>query len=178
MKKLIIALAALMVTAAAYGQGLVSFQNRQTGVVDARVLLPDGTGAGVGFTAQLMGGAAGTAVDKLVALTPTTTFRSTSAAAQGYVNPLDVTVPGVAAGAQATLIMRAFNGASYDSSLIRGQSGPITVGLGGIPAGGGPPLTSPVLAGMGSFTLQIIPEPSTIALGVLGAAVLLFRRRK
>ena len=75
MKKLIIALSALMVTAAAYGQGLVSFQNRQTGVVDARVFLPDGTGAGAGFTAQLLGGPAGTAVDKLVALTPTTTFR-------------------------------------------------------------------------------------------------------
>ena len=173
MKKLIIALAALMVTAAAYGQGQVVFNNRVGTEVVARVLLPDGTGAGAGFTAQLLGGPAGSTVDKLTALTPTTTFRTTSAAAQGYVNdPGPVTVPGVAAGAQATLVMRAFNGADYASSLIRGQSLPITVGLGG---GTLPPAN---LTGLQGFTLEIIPEPSTIALGVLGAAVLLFRRRK
>lgn len=170
MKKLIIAVAALMVTAAAYGQGLVSFQNRVSGVVDARVLMPDGTGAGAGITAQLWGGPAGTTVDKLVALSPSTTFRTSSAAAMGYVNAVDVSVPGVAAGAQATLVMRAFNGADYASSALRGQSNPITVAL------GGGVLTPANLVGMTGFTL--VPEPSTIALGVLGAAVLLFRRRK
>ena len=170
MKKLIIAVAALMVTAAAYGQGSVVFNNRVTGVVDARVLLPDGSGAGAGITAQLWGGPAGTAVDKLVALSPTTTFRTTSAAAMGYVNSINVDVPGVAAGAQATLVMRAFNGADWASSALRGESNPITVSL------GGGVLTPPNLVGMNGFTL--VPEPSTIALGILGAAVLLFRRRR
>lgn len=174
MKKLIITLAALMVTVAAYGQGAVTFNNRVTGVVDARVLMPDGTGVGAGFTAQLIGGPAGTAVDKLVALTPTTTFRTSSAAAQGYVNAVDVTVPGVAAGAQATLVMRAFNGSDYASSGIKGQSGAITIGLGG---GTLPPTN---LAGLQGFSVvaAVIPEPSTIALGVLGAALLMIRRRK
>lgn len=170
MKKLIIAVAALMVTAAAYGQGLVSFQNRVSGLVDARVLLPDGTGAGAGITAQLWGGPAGTAVDKLVALSPSTTFRTSSAAAMGFVNAVDVSVPGVAAGVQATLVMRAFNGADWASSALRGESNPITVAL------GGGVLTPANLVGMNGFTL--VPEPSMIALGVLGAAVLLFRRRK
>lgn len=169
MKKLIIAFAALMVTVAAFGQGAVVFNNRVPPDINARVLMPDGvTGVGAGFTAQLFGGAAGTAVGQLTALTPTTTFRTGNAA--GYVNPVDVTVTGVAAGAQATLVMRAFNGADYASSTIRGESNPITITLGG---GTLPPAN---LTGLQGFTL--VPEPSTIALGVLGAALLLFRRRK
>jgi hypothetical protein len=180
MKKLIVTLAALLVTVAAYGQGAVTFNNRVTGVVDARVTLADGSGAGAGFTAQLYGGPAGTTVDKLVALTPTTTFRTTSAATQGYVNPVDVTVTGVAAGAQATLVMRAFNGTDFNSanSTVKGTSAAITIALGG---GTLPPAN---LTGLAAFQLSgsgpgpVIPEPSTIALGALGAAVLLFRRRK
>jgi hypothetical protein len=177
MKKLIITLAALTVTVAAYGQGAVTFNNRVTGVVDARVMLPDGKGAGAGFTAQLIGGPAGTAVDKLVALTPSTTFRENAAGtAQGYVNAVDVTVPGVAAGSQATLVMRAYNGSDYASSALKGQSAAITIALGG---GTLPPAN---LAGLQGFSISgsavVIPEPSTIALGVLGAALLLIRRRK
>ena len=44
----------------------------------------------------------------------------------------------------------------------------------------GPPATAPNLAGLGltSFDLVTTPEPSTIALGVMGASALLFRRRK
>jgi len=172
MKKVIIALAALMVTVSAYGQGAVVFNNRVTGVVDARVFLPGGTeGAGAGYTAQLFGGAPGTAAASLTALTPTTTFRTTSAAAQGYVNAVDVTVPGIAPGSQATLVMRAFNGTSFAASSIRGESSPITITLGG---GTLPPAN---LVGLQSFTL--VPEPTTLALsGLLGAALLLFRRRK
>jgi len=172
MKKVIIALAALMVTVSAYGQGAVVFNNRVTGVVDARVVMPDGSGAGAGITAQLFGGPAGTAKDALTALTPTTTFRTTSAAAQGYVNSVDVTVPGVAAGSQATLVMRAFQGADYASAQTKGESNPITITLGG---GTLPPAN---LVGLQGFTMTVVPEPTTIALGALGAALLLFRRRK
>jgi len=180
MKKLIITLAALMVTVAAYGQGAVTFNNRVTGVVDARVLMPDGTGVGAGFTAQLLGGPQGTAVDKLVALTPSTTFRTSSAAAQGYVNAVDVTVPGVAAGATASMVMRAFNGTTYAASqafgsgLYSGQSAVFNASLGG---GTLPPTNLAELKGF-SVVLAPVPEPSTIALGVLGAALLFLRRRK
>jgi hypothetical protein len=54
----------------------------------------------------------------------------------------------------------------------------------GTPAGGGTPITPPSLTGWGSetgsgFELNIAPEPSTIALGVLGiGALVLARRRK
>ncbi|MCD6339615.1 MAG: PEP-CTERM sorting domain-containing protein [Verrucomicrobia bacterium] len=40
------------------------------------------------------------------------------------------------------------------------------------------PDTPPDLVGLESFSLTVIPEPSTIALGLLGAAALLLRRRK
>jgi hypothetical protein len=173
MKKLIIALATIMVTAVAYGQGTVQLNNRITGTVDARVLLPDGSGAGAGYTAQLWGSAKG---GTLAGLSPTTTFRTSSAAAQGYVNAVDVTVPGVAAGQVASLQLRAYNGADFASSTQKGQSGTIDVSLGG---GNLPPAA---LAGLSGFSLAgggaVIPEPSTIALGVLGLAALMVRRRK
>ena len=169
MKKLIIALATIMVTAVAYGQGTVQLNNRIVGTVDARILLPDGSGAGAGFTAQLWGGPAGGA---LAPLSPTTDFRTSSANAMGYVNSVNVTVPGVGAGTAASLQLAAFDGADLGSSLVSGTSGTIDVVLGG---GALPPAA---LAGLSGFTLTAVPEPSTIALAVLGLAGLMIRRRK
>jgi len=53
------------------------------------------------------------------------------------------------------------------------------VGLGGLNASG-PPSTAPDLAGIGitSFSLTSVPEPSTIALGVIGASAFLMRLRR
>lgn len=162
MKKLILAVAAVMVSVAAFAQGTVTFNNRVTGVVDARVITADGAGVGAGYTAQLFGGPSGGA---LAALTPTTTFRTSSAAALGYVNAVVVEVPGVAAATKATLQMKVFQGASEV-----GASAPITITLGG---GTLPPAN---LEGMQGFT--VVPEPSTIALAAIGGAALLFLRRR
>lgn len=168
MKKIILAVAAVMVSVAAFAQGTVTFNNRVTGVVDARVTHADGPnagqGVGAGFTAQLFGGPSGGA---LSALTPTTTFRTSSAAALGYVNAVVVEVPGVAASSKATLQMKVFQGAQEV-----GASGPITITLGG---GTLPPAN---LEGLQAFTVSIIPEPSTIALAAIGGAALLFLRRR
>jgi hypothetical protein len=174
MKKIILAAAAVLVSVAAFAQGTVVFNNKVGTDVVARVLLPDGvTGAGAGYTAQLYGGPAGGAVS---ALTPTTTFRTSSAAAQGYVNGVEVAVPGVAAGSQADIIMKAYDGASFEASKISGisgESGKITIALGG---GTLPPAN---LTGLKGFTMTAaIPEPSTIAFAVIGAGALLLRRRK
>lgn len=175
MKKLLVAFAAVLVASSAFAQGTISFNNR-TPTGDARVTRPDGTGAGAGITAALYSGA--------TMLTPTTTFR-TSAAAAFFVNAVEVTVPGVPAGGSAPIRMRAWETAagSYDaasaagSTFLRGESNEITVtGLGGTPAGA-PPIPAPGLSGLQGFAL-VVPEPSTIALGVLGAAALLLRRRK
>jgi hypothetical protein len=166
MKKLIIGLASLMVCAVAYGQGQVNFNNRVVGIVDAKVLLPDGTGAGAGFKAQLYGGPVGGALQPLM---PVTDFRTGNAV--GYVNGVTAIVPNVAAGGSATIVMRAFNGDTFETSSVFGSSEAITVSN----LGGGT-ITPPNLVGLQGFSL--IPEPSTIALGVLGVGALLFMRRR
>jgi hypothetical protein len=173
MKKLILTVAAVMVSVAAFAQGQITFNNRVAGVVDARVTFADtGEGVGAGYTAQLFGGPDGTAVGALTALNPSTTFRTSSAAAQGYVNGVVVDVPGVAPGLKAAIVMRVFDPAG----AAIGESAPIALTLGG---GTLPPAN---LEGLQAFTVSgagaIIPEPSTIALAVLGVGALLLRRRK
>jgi len=178
MKKLLITLAAVLVSASTFGQGTILFNNRVTGQVDAPVSRPDGTGAGAGYNAQLFLISGGT----YTALTPATTFRTTSAAAAFYVvqPPGPVIVPTVAPGQQATIVMRVWEGAvgsSYDTAIgCRGQLNPITITLGGVPAQGAP-IQDAVLTGMQGIML-CVPEPSAMALGLLGAAGLLYRRRK
>jgi hypothetical protein len=178
MKKLLVTLAAVLVSASAFGQGTINFTTRIVGTLDAPVFKSDGTtGAGGGATAAnaqlflLSGGV-------YTALTPATTFRATPAgAAQNYVIPpaTPVTVTTVAGGSQATIVLRAWEGAAYDTALTRGESAPITITLGG---GGSPPAVPANLVGLQGFSMQTIPEPSTMALGLLGAAALLYRRRK
>lgn len=176
-------MAAFLVAVGAYAQGTVQFNNRvTTDGVDFRLFAPDGvTGAGAGYTADLLArpGASTSAADfKSVG---TTSFRTSSAASQGYVTPIDVTVAGIAAGADADFIVRFYNGASYTASSIRGETKVIDdVTLGGV---GSPPSLPVVLKGKtGSVaspvTATLIPEPSTIALAALGFGALLLRRRK
>src|SRR6185503_11251939 len=120
MKKLILTVAAVMVSVAAFAQGQVTFNNRVAGVVDARVTFADGSnagqGVGAGYTAQLFGGPD---ANSLTALNPSTTFRTNSAAAQGYVRRVAVVVPG--AGPKATLVMKVFD----SSNLKVAESQPI-----------------------------------------------------
>ena len=182
MKKLLVTLAAMLASASTFGQGTILFNTRVTGQVDAPVSLGDGTGPGAGFTAQLFLVSGGSTY---TALNPATTFRTTSAAAAFYVVQPDspVIVPTVAPGQQATIVMRFWAGAigsSYDTAICKGQSNPVTLTLGGVPAVGAP-IPDAVLVGMQSIALVggvCVPEPSTMALGVLGAAALLYRRRK
>jgi len=121
-------------------------------------------------------------------LTPTATL-STAGKVGAAQAPADlVIVPGVGAGQPAQLAIAAFQPGGVIQYSKTFTSGP----LGGAPAGGGLPVTPPNLTGLavdaGGFILTgagaqlgvvaAVPEPSTIALGVLGAAALLIRRRK
>jgi len=105
-------------------EGLVQFNNRIVGAVDARAFLADGSGAGEGVTAQLYGAALG---EVLQPLYPTTTFRTSNAAVRGYVNPVTVSVPGAAPGEHASIEMRWFIGRTYEDSTYRCESNPIEV---------------------------------------------------
>jgi hypothetical protein len=185
MKKLLVTLAAVLISVSAFAQGTVTFNNRNLGdgTGTAPITLPDGSGAGslAGAFAQLylVSGGTQTAIGAPVP------FRTGSAAATPYIQgPVDVTVTGVPAGTPATFRVRAWvGGNSYGdaANTFNGQSNDVTTGaLGGTPPSGGTPITPPDLTGLAAFSLAAVttPEPSTIALGVLGAAALLIRRRK
>jgi hypothetical protein len=158
-----------------FAQGTLIFNNR-TGNVDApAAFYGRAWGDLPGGVAQLyLVGAAGV----LTPLLPTATFRTTSPAAEFYLNQVTVTVPGIAPGSPATVRMRAWAGASsYETAIIRGESNDVTISqLGGIPPAGGAPIPDPILTGLQGF--NVIPEPSITALWQLGAAALIRRRRK
>jgi MYXO-CTERM domain-containing protein len=175
MKKLMIAVAALMVSIAAYGQGQFVFNNRVPPDINARFQLQsDASGtsslAGNAYLVQLLGGATGTAVGSLQAL-GTTDFRTGNAS--GYVNPLTVTVPGVAGGKDADVYVNVFSGAAATGKPLT-QFGPYKVTVQEAP---NPPLNLPM--GTSPLIVTAVPEPATLALGVIGlGALLAIRRRK
>jgi hypothetical protein len=186
MKKLLVTLAALLVSVSSFAQGSVIFNNRtQAGdrpiTYGAGPNIGQGAGSLPGAIAQLVlvTGAAGS--ETFTPLTPTTPFRTGNAAAF-FTEIRPFTVTGVQPGESARFVVRAWQGAAtYDQAKTGGgywgESPIFTVdALGGTPAGGGLPVATPTLDNLSAFTL--VPEPSTIALGVLGAAALLFRRRK
>jgi len=162
-----------MISVTGYSQGTFIFNNRDPGNgINAIVThLCTGVGVSVGFTAQIYV-VHGTSLSPLL---PTATFGTGAAA--GYVNaPADpISVPGVPSGVKVTLRMLAFNGSDYLSASERGQSADFTITLGG----GGSPPPSP-LTGLAPFTVQFLdcPEPTTIALGILGLGAFLIRRKK
>ncbi|MCZ7634970.1 MAG: PEP-CTERM sorting domain-containing protein [Verrucomicrobia bacterium] len=101
-------------------------------------------------------------------------FRTGTAA--GYITSTAITT-GIAAGTSVTVVMRAWEaakGATYEAAVagggIYGSSNPVTLTL------SSPPAAPTDMVGLQSFNL--IPEPSTMALGVLGVAALLLRRRQ
>jgi len=179
MKKLLVTLAAVLVSVSTFAQGTVNFQNFVPNVVNAPVWAPGGTdttGAGsVNAMAQLfrVEGSVYTPLGQASA------FRAATAGnpiLNAYVVGNNVMDTGLAAGSSVTLVLRAWVGANYDDAVIKGQSpNSVTVTLGGVTDPTQPAATPPTLAGLQGF--ELVPEPSTIALGLLGAAALLYRRR-
>lgn len=167
MKKLIIALAALMVSVAAYGQGQFTFNNRSLPAVDAKFLLPGGSLAGDAYSVEVLAGPE----NGTLAVVGTTTFRTGAAA--GYVNAITPTVPGLGDGAKASVALKFYQGAAGTGTLLDTLTG-YTVTLHTAPA------TPEALAlGTSAITLNVVPEPSTLALAALGVGALLaIRRRK
>lgn len=170
MKKLIIALAALMVSVAAYGQGQFVFNNRIGTEVNARFVMPgETTTSSIGspdWTVQLFGGPQGTPVANLQPLNPaSTTFRGAPGSnAAGYVTGVTATVPGVDARGNADILVRVIGpGTSVDF-------GPYQVTL-----GGGVDLPPNLQLGT---TPLVVPEPTTLALAALGLGALLALRRR
>ncbi|MDA7632625.1 PEP-CTERM sorting domain-containing protein [bacterium] len=162
MKKLLLAALCVAATLSASAQGTVNFANIGGGV-NAPVSGPDGL-LGAGFTAQLQLGDGTNIGDPAPFL------------ANGLFSGGSRTVAGVAGGANATLQVFVSNA---DGS-ISGTSGQVTVTLAN-PNAVPVPETPAALAGLSAFNAAggaVVPEPSTIALALLGGAALLLRRRK
>jgi hypothetical protein len=183
MKKLIIALVATVVAASVFAQGTVTFNNRVTGVVVAQIYDIDGTTglAGTGYTAELWAApGAGALEGSLVAATPQTTFRSGAAA--GFVTATTATLTGVALDAPvATLQVRAWDNMGGTITTWAAAEGVVSSGksaLFDVTAIGGNLNTPANLAGLTSFSLVAVPEPSTFALLGLGALGMMIFRRK
>lgn len=180
---LLAAVTVLVSQPSAFGQGRipmgeVTFNTYAPGFgVDAPVTLWDGTGPGLsaGWNAQLVHV---TVDNQVVPLFPATTFRNTSAAASYYIQQPqeNVLIPGVYGGESATLRLRAWQGASYETATLRGESSDLTLNVGGVPLAGAPYISAPLLAGLQGF--MIVPEPSIISVALLGAALLIKRPRR
>lgn len=123
----------------------------------------DGTGYGVpGGTFTLATGAGST-----------TTLGTLPASPGLFTSSTDFAIAGNT-GVPVYLVVVAYNGASYETSLVRGHSAVFSVTANNSFGGG-----TPLGGAMSGFQVIGVPEPSTFALAGLGlASLLIFRRRK
>jgi len=145
--------------------------------------------AGAPYTIELLAGTTAASVSPFASAILTSTWL-----AGGYfgVGGAEKVLPGFAAGSFPFFQLRAWNNTggvnTYAGALAANQAylaGPVfqLVAGGGLNGLGNPtaspPVPAPALFGMPTgWNLTLVPEPSTILLGVLGAAALLLRRRK
>jgi len=182
-------LAILLTTITSFAQGQVNFANRVGAggsILNAPVVrvLDFQTGPGPDYSAQRF---RVNADSSLTALTPASTFAKagtgSAAVASQFWAPQTVTIPGHFAGETLNFKVRAWMTAagSYDADVAgRGQSDVFSAVLGGASQDPNTPPSTPAnLLNLRSFTVGVPPEPSTLTIGLLGAAVLvMFGRRR
>jgi hypothetical protein len=180
MKKLIVAAALGVFAVGALAQGQFNFGNKNTistPPIDARVF--DGPGgnplAGTAYWAQAYVKLVGAEDSSYAPVGSAVNFRTGNNT--GYIVTGTVTT-GFAGGTEVEVQMRAWaaaGGTSYeaarDGGFLYGFSNPVKLTVAVAPN------LPQDMTGLQSFNLQIIPEPSTLALGLLGAAAFFLRRR-
>lgn len=178
MKSLSLIAACAMLASTALGQGTVKFLNRDLSLnFDQPVFDVDGTKLGDAYVAQLLGGPSESA---LAPIGNPVAFRPGTGA--GYWNPgadSTRTIPGVAGDATGTFQVWAWESkyATLDAAMAAGGKWGKSEAFTNPTGGGGTPPSLPVtISNFKSFSL--IPEPSTLALGLIGATLLVYRRRK
>jgi len=181
MKKLLVALAAVLVTVATHGQGQVNFNNySQNGGNGAPIYDVGSTTAGPGATATAGLFTLVNGVETLQATAPFFTgagadFLISLANSQSADGTVTLTgIPENSTGVTFEIKAWDKNFASYDLAVAGGgkrgaQTFTGDVGPANLPANN--------LVNFPGFTLAV-PEPSTIAFGVIGGLALLLRRRK
>jgi len=179
MKKLVVIAACVGATAMAFGQGQFNLNNRQTADgINAKVTHVDGTTPLDGANGWVVQAYVGADAGSLAPVGSPVEFRT--GAAEGYFAGGAVDA-GVANGTSVMVQIAAWNtndGADYATAAANmgavGMSGIVSVTV------DGPPNTPPNLIGLEPWTVsaEVIPEPSTFALGLLGIGALMLRRRK
>lgn len=196
MKKLItIGASVLLVNLSALAQGTILLQNFGTGFTGAGVRDANNVliAAGSPITVELLGGATAGSVQPFTAQITTTTWAGGGIFGLGD-SAGERVLPGLAPGSFPFFQLRAWNNTGGITSYAAALSVPNAAyqystifqlvpggGLSGLGNPAGVPTAIPAgpLFGMPTgFQLIPVPEPSTIALGILGAAALLLRRRK
>jgi len=174
MKKLLIALAAVAITATSYAQGQFVFVNRAVGFFDVPVYI-SGTTTGAGslgdVRAQLWTADGNTMLAE-------STFRSSdpTSVQSAYFFNQDVTVEGNTGQALDVELRFLLNGA-----LINSAESDFTFTVTPAVAPNPPSRIGGYDTGLNNGidgALYVVPEPSTIALAVLGVGAFLLRRRK
>jgi hypothetical protein len=188
MKKTAIILSFAVAAFAVQAQQSISFNNNNLGTprlvtFDSSFGALAGSGVrngvadGASFVAQLF------QVDG-AALTPigaTANFRVATTSSPGTWSGGTRTLAGVTQGAELNLQVRAWDAAfaSYDAALAAGKGAGQSAVFTFKDALSSPPgAADNFMVNFQGFTISQVPEPSTIALGALGVAGLLFFRRK
>jgi PEP-CTERM motif-containing protein len=178
MRALFLLAATLTVAANVLGQGVIIFVNSGSPDAPIRNGVTGDLLSGTAFQVQLYGFQANASESSLLALkTPTTFFTGLLA---GYFNGGKVTNSYVLPGEVGTFQVRAWSSpySSYEEALLYADGNP-NVLLGksdvfqaqtGASSGSG-------LIGLQSFTIDPIPEPSSLALLGAGAAIIFLWRR-
>ncbi|MGD0813641.1 MAG: hypothetical protein ABSA83_08570 [Verrucomicrobiota bacterium] len=164
--------------------------NSSTSTPAGSAVYTGGALSGTGFDAQIYGSSV--AGDTLADLVPETAASGssvlhfgTTATSEGFTkNAVDITMAGLPTGSTGTYAIAAWNtGGGVDTTLAEAQAAGEPWGfstLGAVipanPALGLPDDVTGFNIAVGSVVSS--PEPSTIALGVMGISALLFRRRK
>jgi hypothetical protein len=173
MKKVLAFLAAVtMISGSAFADASVYLNTYDAG--HPIFYLTSGSPAtGSDFFAEVLGGPQGGALAPIAS-----SGVSTFAIVAGDFDNGFGSIPGLADNSAGSFTLRAWKGtAGYDAALEKGSvSWNQTTGANP----GAPALPTPATLNIPSSVLIVaaVPEPSTIALGLLGAAALLIRRRK
>jgi len=186
MKQILLTLTAVLAAGAAFAQGQVNFSTRVLPTIDAPVTI-EGTGAKVGSSwyGQLYSAAVGSTTWTAQGV-PVAFRDDASGNPFGYIiGGGTVNLAGAPGGTPVQLELYAWaksQGATYEAAVAAGQGGfgksaAFTVTPGN-PANTPPDLPAN-LVGLQAFTVTaIVPEPAIAALGLLGAGLLLIRRKK